>query len=172
MEPFAFDIKVEKEDLRKFNLYVHFHRVLGPVLVLAGIAIIFAGLFTTKTTQDRIIIPLVGVLILVYPIVSLWIRSSMAMKNNPVFSEPLHYSLEDEGIRMHTDVDLGFGNERESKLRWENVYKVCETKDMLMIFSNKINAFLMPKKDIADKYDRIKEILFEKLDDHKLELKR
>lgn len=172
MEPYSFDIKVEKEDLRRFNLYVHFHRVLGPVLVLAGIAIIFAGLFTTNTTQDRIVIPLIGLLVLVYPVLSLWIRASMAMERNPVFSEPLHYSLEDEGIRMHTDVDLGFGNDRESKLRWENVYKVCETKTMLMVFSNNINAFLMPKKDLGDKVGKIKEIISDKVDDHRLELKK
>ena len=93
------------------------------------------------------------------------------MARSEVFSEPLNYSFEPEGIRFWTEADLGEGEETESKLRWEGIFKVIETKDMLMIFSNRVNAFLVPLDNLSGDITKIREILRSQVDGYKLKLR-
>ena len=121
--------------------------------------------------QDEIVFTIFSLLILLYMPLSLSLRAKGTINANPIFSAPLHYSLEKEGIRFFTELDLGKDVETESKLRWENVYKIVKTRHELLVFSNQVSAFVMPLREIADKYSVIRDIFVEHVEDHKLELK-
>lgn len=173
MLPYEFSAKVEAKDLRYFNLYSFYHRPLGFFVTVIGL-FMFAStqwmfLGGGLVLQDELIMTLVSLVVLLYMPLSLVLRARGTHLKNPVFTEPLHYTLEEEGLKMTTNVDLGPGVPRESKLRWENVYKVVRTRHELLIFSSQINAFVIPLREIEDQYSDIRMILSDKLEDHKIE---
>ncbi len=173
MEPFKFSAKVEPQDLRYFNLYSFYHRPMGFFMTLIGL-IMFAStqwmfLGGGLVMQDEIIMTLVSLVVLLYMPLSLTLRAKGSHARNPIFSKPLNYTFEEEGMRLSTDVDLGEGVSRESKLRWENVYKVVKTRHELLIFSNQVNAFVIPLNQITSQYPTIRDILIDRVEDHKLE---
>ncbi len=55
-------------------------------------------------------------------------------------------------------------------LPWENVFKAVSTKDQLLIYSNKINAYILPLTQVKD-YEAIKKLMMKKLPDHRVSLK-
>ena len=172
MLPYEFSAKVEAVDLRYFNLYSFYHRLMGFFATLIGIVMFVSSQWVYLgggSLQDEIVMTLVSLVVLLYMPLSLTLRAKGAIARNPIFSEPLHYTLEEEGLRLSTDVDLGKGVERESKLRWENVYKAVKTRHELLIFSNQINAFVIPLREISAEYPTIRDILVAKLEAHKLE---
>ena len=171
MLPYEFSAKVEVKDLRYFNLYSLYHRPLGVFATMIGIVMFFSTQWmflggTIDNMQDEIIMTLASLVVLCYFPLSLTLRAKAAHSHNPIFSEPLHYTLEEEGLRLSTEVDLGAGVSRESKLRWENIYKVVKTKHELLIFSSQINAFVIPLREITAEYPTIRDIIKE---EHKLE---
>ncbi len=173
MLPYEFSAKVEAKDLRYFNLYSLYHRPLGFFVTLIGL-IMFGStqwmfLGGGLALQDEIVMTLISLVVLFYMPLSLILRAKGTHARNPVFSEPLHYALEEEGLRMTTDVDMGPNVPRQSKLRWENVYKIVKTKHELLIFSAQTNAFVIPLREIADKYSDISRILKEKVEAYKIE---
>ena len=174
MLPYTFSVHVTAKDLRYFNLYSFYHRPMGFFVTLIGILMFFAAQWTYLnggTLQDEIVMTLISLVVLLYVPLSLSLRAKGTIAANPIFSAPLHYSLEEEGLRFFTELDLGKGKTTESRLRWENVYKIVSTRHELLVFSNQINAFVIPLRDIAGKYDEIKKIFTEHVEDHKLELK-
>ena len=160
MLPYTFSVKVQAEDLRYFNLYSFYHRPLGSsqYTYLSGGAL-----------QDEIVMTIISLVVLLYMPLSLSLRAKGTISANPIFSAPLNYSMEEEGLRFFTELDLGKGVSTESKLRWESIYKVVRTRHELLVFSNQVNAFVIPLREIQGKYETIRDIFKEHVEDHKLE---
>ena len=176
MEPYIFSTTVDLKSLRRFNFYVNFRNLRGILPIIIGVIIFIASNVTyfgpgEMFLQDYIVFSLLGIVLIAYPVVIVLIRTKGMMARSEVFSEPLNYSFEPEGIRFWTEADLGEGEETESKLRWEGIFKVIETKDMLMIFSNRVNAFLVPLDNLSGDITKIREILRSQVDGYKLKLR-
>lgn len=168
MLPYRFSVKVEQEDLRRFNIYSFYHRPTGVLMTLIGVVMFcvaqymfFCGKLEMK---DEVFTTLLSLVVVVYMPLTLAMRAKSAMLRNPVFSQPMHYSLEEDGLHLSTEVDLGEGEERESSLLWKNIYKAVRTREELLIFSNQIHAFVIPMRDLGEKYSAIREILQNKLE--------
>ncbi len=174
MLPYQFSVRIYAKDLRYFNLYSFYHRPLGFFATIIGVLMFLGSQWTFLsggTKQDEVVMTIISLVVLLYMPVSLSLRAKGTIRANPIFKAPLNYSLEDEGIRFFTELDLGEGVSTESKLRWESVYKIVCTKHELLIFSNQVNAFVIPLDQIEDKYPTIRDIFKEHVEEHKLELK-
>ena len=174
MLPYNFSVTVSAKDLRYFNLYSLYHRPLGVFTTMIGIFMFFAAQWTYLgggSLQDEIVMTIISLVVIFYMPLSLSLRAKGTHGANPIFSAPLHYSLEEEGLRFYTELDLGKGVSTESKLKWDSVYKIVRTKHELLVFSNQINAFVIPLSQIEGKYEEIKKIFTEHVEEHKLELK-
>ncbi len=170
MLPYHFSAKVEQEDLRRFNFYSYYHRPTGVMMILIGILMFGATqwLFVNGRIEpkDEVMMTLISLVVILYLPLTLVMRAKGALLRNPVFSEPLHYSLEEKGLLLSTNVDLGEGVSKQSELHWNNVYKAVRTKHELLIFSNQVNAFVIPMREIRDEYPVIRQILDQKLKPH------
>lgn len=60
----------------------------------------------------------------------------------------------------------------KADLPWEQIYKVVETKSNILVYSSRINAFVLPKDQMGGEYDNFRGILKEKLPSYRLKLKK
>ena len=71
-----------------------------------------------------------GVVILAYQPVSLWLRAKQQALQ-PVFKEPLHYKMTDEGV--------------------EDMYKAVSTGRSVILYTDRIHASIFPRKDLGER---------------------
>ena len=107
---------------------------------------------------------LFGVLFLVYMPASLWLRSKRQILMSPVLKETLHYCLDEKGV--HVSV-----NEQTADLEWNMIYKMISTKSNLLIYSSRINAYVIPLVQLQGLYPRIQELAGQKLEKYRLRMK-
>lgn len=71
----------------------------------------------------------------------------------------LHYMLDDEGIH----VSLG---EENALLEWKQIYKMVSTKHNVLIYSSRVNAYILPMEIVGGQYAALKELADKNLKKH------
>lgn len=164
--PIEFDIKITDKDMYRFNMHHAYTGFQGIFATGIGIAVlaVFALTYGKVETVYSMLYLLFGIIFLVYMPVSLWLRSKRQILVSPVLKETLHYSLDDTGI--HVSV-----NGQTADLEWNLIYKMITTKSNLLIYSSRVNAYVIPLVQLAGLYGRVKELAEQKLEKYRLRMK-
>ena len=85
---------------------------------------------------------------MIYVPASLKLRVKQTMKTNKVLSGVLHYEISEEGIKVTSGDESG-------ELPWNLVYQVLTRKNSVLIYSNRVNAYIIPNDQLGDKYDTL-----------------
>lgn len=163
----AFDIKLEAKDLFRFNMYQTYTGLQGWISIILGIlAFVMAGItFGHAETMYTILYIGVGILFLVYVPGSLWMRANATIKTNTVLAGTLHYEVSEECIRVTQGEESG-------ELPWDAVYKIVSNDKQVLIYSNRVNAYIIPRPQIGEQYDMFCRIAEKKLEKFRLKLKK
>jgi hypothetical protein len=91
------------------------------------------------------------------------------MKLSEVLQNVLHYAINSEGVMVTTDVEMEDG-QNSVLLPWKQVYKVVHTKKALYIFSNNVNAYIIPNRYTEDNWNALEKIIVRNVDDFRRKL--
>ena len=171
------DIKIDADDMYRFQMYHTYHTGQGVLSVVLGILsiVVAVTLLVTGservTTLDIVFYAGVGLVFLGYYPVSLKRKAPMMIEGSPILSHPLHYTFDEKNITVEADesADIPEG-ETKAVLPWENVFKATLTKEQLLIYSNKINAYILPLSKVTD-LEGLKALMIEKLPDYRRNFK-
>ena len=72
--------------------------------------------------------------------------------NNPVFKEPLHYVLDENGITISQ-------GESSTCQKWEDCLKAVSTGRSIIVYTAKNNATIFPKSQMQDKTTDVIEMI-------------
>ena len=163
----SFDIKLTAKDLYKFNIMQAYKGMQGflsillPVLVFAYAATSFGQVSIGST----LVYIALGILFLVYVPVSLWMRvKKTIMDENNALSKTLHYDSEEEVIRVSVEAE-------QVEFKWENIFQMKSTKDMILVYTNRINAYILPKDQLGESYSKLSELAHKKLEKYRIKMK-
>lgn len=161
-----FDVQLQPKDLYRFNIYQTYTGIQGWISVILGIlGFVMAGItFGEAELPYTILYIVVGFLFLFYIPVSLWFRAKAVLKTNTVLAGKLHYEVSDEQIHVTQGEDAG-------DLPWEAIYKIVANKNQVLIYSTRINAYVVPREQIGDQYEGFCKIAKRKLQSYKLKMK-
>lgn len=161
-----FNVKLFAKDLYLFNI-VQAYKGLQGILSVVLPALIFwqayanFGKASTGTTVLNIGI---GVLFLLYVPVSLWLRANSVVKKDAVLSKPLHYEFAEEQIRVSQGED-------SVEFEWDNVYRMVTLGGLVLIYTNRINAYIIERKQIETQYAQLKALAQSKLEKYRVKMK-
>lgn len=145
-----FDVKVSSSELYDYLLYHTYTGFSGMLGTLAGVFLIIAFVST------RYFIYLIaGVVLIAYMPCSLFLKAKQQALNTPVFKEPLHYKMTDEGVSVSQ-------GEREEMQSWESCVKAVSTARSIILYTSGTTASIFPKRDLGDK----KEALIQMISTH------
>ena len=161
------DIKITAKDLYLFNIrqaykgMQGFLSILLPVLVFA-----YAWASVGKASTESIMVYVaVGVVFLVYVPVSLWLRVSKIMKDeNNALTKTLHYTFEEEAIHVAVE-------EEQVDFQWENIFQMKTAGKHLLVYTNRINAYILPLAQVGDKYAELSKLAHSKLQKHRVSMR-
>lgn len=167
MTNIKFSTKITEDDLYKYNMhyaYTHNQGILSVILFVLLI-VVWILRFPELRLVYQVMYPAVALVFLIYIPMSLKLRSKTQMSQE-VFQYPLTYEFVDTGIVITSPT-----TDEPAELPWEYIYKISTWKNYLLIYSNRINAYIIPMEDISDDYEQIKEYVKSHVEDYKLQLK-
>ena len=65
------------------------------------------------------------------------------MKSNKLYKYEQTFRFDDDGIFNKSEVG-------EGKIKWNDLYKVAETKKTFLLYISRYQAFIIPKKEIKE----------------------
>ena len=137
-----FDVNMTTAKLYDYMLSHTMRSFSGLVAEILGIFLVACSFM--MTTGYRWMYFAAGIVVIFYLPVSLYFAAKRQMLTNPVFKEVLHYTLDDEGIRIKV-------NDQEDSQSWEGMHRARSTGRSIIIYTNRINACIFPKEDLGDK---------------------
>lgn len=162
----SFDVKLTAKDLFRFNIYQTYTTSQGPISILLAILVfVMAGVsFRGGQTGYGLLYIVVGVVFLIYIPVTLWTRANQTIRKNAVLSGTLHYHISENGIKVEQDGDSGV-------LEWKQVYKIVSNKKHVLIYSNRVNAYIVPREQLGEQYGALKELADKMLEKYRVRMR-
>ena len=91
---------------------------------------------------------------------SLRVKKIMNDPNNAI-SKTLHYDFEENVIRVSVE-------EESVEFKWENIFQMKTSGNLLLIYTNRINAYILPLAQVGDKYDALSALAHSKLEKYRI----
>lgn len=161
------DIKLDAKDLFKFNMMQAYRGMQGSLSIILPI-LIFAYAVTsygTVSIGSTLVYIGLGIMFLVYVPVSLWLRVNKTVKDeNNALSKSIHYEFEEETIR----VSVG---EESVEFKWENIFQMKTSGNLLLLYTNRINAYIFPLAQVGDNYEALSKLAHSKLEKYRIRMK-
>lgn len=153
------DIKIEAGDLYDYMLRHSYNSLSGLMGSILGAIMILVGL-----QNKQWIFVIGGAALLLYLPWTLFIKSRQQILNNPVFKQPLHYVLDDEGIH----ISQGEVQEMQS---WDNMAKAVSTTRSIIVYTSQVNATIFPKRQMGDQTAAVIEIISKNMPPKKVKIR-
>ena len=159
--------RISEKDLYRFNIYHAYTSSQGIFSIIVAVLFMATAIMRWSDLSDlyKVMYPLVAILFLLYIPMSLRLKAKNQILQ-PVFAEALTYKFTDEGLVVSSPTA-----EDEATLPWEYIYKVVAVNNCIYIFSNRVNAYIIPKEFFGDKYDVAIDFMKSHVDDYKLSIK-
>ncbi|MBO4336816.1 MAG: YcxB family protein [Lachnospiraceae bacterium] len=119
----------------------------GLVATLLGIMSLF---FFAKGAGVLYLI--MGILVILYLPWNLFISARRQALTNDSFKKPLHYIFADDGIYISQGDVL-------QMQKWEDMVKAVSTSKSIVVYTSKVNASVLPRKDLGDNVSTVIEII-------------
>lgn len=131
-----FDVKINAGVLYDYMLHHTYSGsagILGSAVGALGIVAFFMNGYPLYL--------ILGVIILFYQPVSLYLRAKKQALN-PVFKQPLHYKMTEEGVTVSQ-------GETEQFQKWEDMFKAVSTGRSIILYTSRVNASIFPRTDLG-----------------------
>lgn len=139
-----FDVKMTKKILYDFLMTHTYRSFSGWFSIIIGLCGVVFTIFSVgkAETMMTVVYGLFSVYFLLYQPLVLYMKAAKQIKMNPMYREPLHYEVNDEGI-------LSFQNDQQALIPWENILKVTESKYSFLLYTGKISSFVLPRESMG-----------------------
>ncbi len=143
----TFDVNLTSKHVFNFNIYQAYRGMQGLISTLFPAVLIGVVIARYEDFGPANALMYIGfaIVLLLYLPVSLWLRSKTALKTNEALAKTLHFEFTEETISVSQE-------DQKAEFKWENVYKMVATKSMVLIYTNRINAYIIPREQMQGKY--------------------
>lgn len=160
-----FEVTITDKDMFRFNIYHAYHGFQGILATLVGIWVLVMAVITFSRVNPfyTILYVVLGIVFLVYVPGNLYLRSRKQISSSEVLKNALRYRIDDAGVHVSQ-------GEQTADLEWKMIYKMVSTKDQLLIYSSRVNAYIIPKEAIEEQYETILRLAISHLENYRLKM--
>lgn len=140
------DARITPKEMTAF-LFAHNYR--SPLMLIATLVGLVWPIYTVIMAKGSLLFACVcaGVFLFLMPF-SIWRRGTTSVKNNPIYENTFHYMLDETGVHLELA-------EHAVDVEWSKVTRTMFLKSSAVIYTGKINAYLIPSVAMGDKKDEI-----------------
>ncbi|MDY6328213.1 MAG: YcxB family protein [Lachnospiraceae bacterium] len=158
-------VKISVGNLYEFMMNNNYVSVRGVVSVLFSLVsavgtVIFWNEFAGI---QKALMLFMALLFTVIAPIEYYVRAMKQVKKN--FKDEMEYIFDDSGITIRKD-------EESSSLKWNEVLKVINTKNLVVVYFTPIRAFIIPKSCIGDNFDELKALMEKSTNCYKFKMEK
>lgn len=156
-DPIEVEVKLTAKDLWRFSMYHSNKGMMGIFNVIFSLAAIFLLVTTwkTDTAAYRVLLVVCALMFTVWQPFILYTKAAKQAKS-PVIASPMTLSFAREGITVAQ-------NGQQVDLLWENVGRAEYVWNMVIVYMDKVHAYLLPDSLTGDKKEALCALLREML---------
>lgn len=142
-----FDVRMTTAALYDYNMHHTYTGSAGIVGTAFG-----AMLLIIFVSNRQPAFLFAGLVVILYSPVALYLNSRKQVKLNPMFKNPIHYVMDEDGVTVSQ-------GEQEMSASWDQILKAVSTNQSLLLYTSRNSAWIFPKADLGEKrYDIIEMI--------------
>lgn len=162
-------IKIDMEMTGKIMYEFLLRHTYGNIGGIAGIGLgiiclILGAPFLTQGDTQKFLFFFFGVMIVLINPIMLRFKAQKQVKLTPMFQKPIQYEFHEEGVTIRQ-------NEDSSEIIWDNIAKIIETKNTVIIYISRIRAFVITKESMNSNYQEILKLFKDNLEDIRVKVK-
>lgn len=155
---YEFDFQMDEKTLTDFYMSYNMGGISGFVWPIIGVLAIVLAVISGNATPItyRLLYVVFGLLFIFYIPMDLKRKAKKQLKQNPVYAEPIHYTLNEEGITTTQ-------GDKEATVGWENFSKMKLTKKSMILYMRNRNACVFSLHVFGEDLEEAKQWIREKL---------
>lgn len=160
-----FEVTITDKDMFRFNIYHAYHGFQGILATLVGVWVLLMAVITFSKVNIfyTILYVVLGIVFLIYVPGNLYLRSKKQISSSDVLKNSLRYKIDDAGVHVSQ-------GEQAADLEWKQIYRMVSTKNQLLIYSTRVNAYIIPKEAIEEQYETILGLAINHLEGYRLKM--
>lgn len=161
-----FEVRMTQKIMYNFMMNHSYRSTAGMFGTLFGISafVILAVTYGKVEPWMSTLYLVFGVWFLLYLPLNLYVRAGRQVKTNPTFKQPITYVVSEHGISTQQ------GDQR-AEIKWEDMWKVTETRLSLLVYTGKRYSFVLPKESMGNQYGAVTAIIKRSMDAKKVKMK-
>lgn len=160
------NIKIDAKDLFGFNIRQAYKGMQGFLSIFLPILLFAYGINSVGKVEViyTVVYFALGLVFLFYVPFSLWKRANKVVNDpNNALSKALHYEFSEDKIRVEVE-------EQSVEFQWENIFMMKKSGKQLLVYTNRINAYILPLEQVGEKYDALSTLAKSKLEKYRIKL--
>ena len=138
-------VKMTYGALLSYIMQTHYKSLAGIIGVLISLSSLLLLIFKWETlaTEKIILCAVIASLFLVINPIILSFKAYKQLKLSPSYKEPLQYTFSEDGIGISQ-------GEASDLVEWNRIQKVVLTNRILIIYTSRIHAFVLPVSELGN----------------------
>lgn len=156
-EPLVIEVRLTARELWKFSMYHSYKGLLGLFNVIFSAAAVFllAATWSRDTVPYRVLLIVCALMFTVWQPALLYGKAARQAKT-PAIKTPLTLSFDEKGITAAQGTE-------SLELEWEKIGRVEQGFGMLIIYMDRVHAYLLPDSVTGEKKAALCGLIKEKL---------
>lgn len=147
---FYVDTKITAKEMQAFLFGHNYRQPLMVIATIIGVCWPIAMLLQNRG-EMWIAVLCIALFVLVIPL-NTWNKGRMTVNKNPIYKNTFHYMLDEIGLHLELSGET-------VDVEWKRVYKVMFLKSVLVIYTGKLNAYLIPTASMGAQKEEIHEFV-------------
>lgn len=156
----SFDVDITVKDMYKFLLNNVYRKITGIIWVIFSFIVVGVTVYTWGDVEymySALLILLASLYTVITP-VTLYFRARRQVKKNGAFKDTLHYTLDDEGIKISQ-------GDQSAEAAWEDLWKTVKYGGQIVVYSNAVSAFIWPVRCLEGCFDSVVDTLNDRMEE-------
>ena len=164
--PIKIQVKMEEKYMVDFMLRHNYSGFSGIMTIVAGLlcAAVSVQGFMKGNIQNGAVWAMCAILFLVINPNTIKSKAKAQVKNSEAFRKAFEYEFTREGIWVRQD-------EAENFVAWENIAKAVSTKQSVILYLNRVRAWILPKECMGEQYAEIVKMIQEQMPQKKVKIR-
>ncbi len=156
-DPIKIEVKLTAKDLWKFSMYHSYHGLQGLFNIIFSAAAVFLLITTwsSNSTSYRVLLIVCALMFTVWQPGILYLKALKQAKT-PAIQNVMTLTFDENGILVSQ-------GEESLEIAWENMVKVDRIRDMMILYMDRVHAYLLPDSVTGEKKAAIRGLIKEKL---------
>lgn len=158
-------VKITRSQLYEFIMYNNYICFRGVISVLFSLISLVGTIvyWNEFIWYGKVLMLFMSFMFTVITPIEYYIRAGRQIKKS--FQKEMIYKFDENGITIQI-------NDDSSSLLWSSVMKVISTKNLVVVYFTPIRAFIIPKKDIGNNFESIREIMSSNTNCYKFKMEK